>query len=341
MAPSNEWVSSPPRFRCTCRRSGGAVGYIGNLRRWDHVLKDTLYATQEILELLTTPLPQIYRCFILWNSDWRVIVLPLMLMVGSLVSGYTVCALFVQVDPTQSVFTNRLNSWIQAFYSIAVVQNVITTGLMAFRIWRTSMKSAKYKTENALLPIVRILIESAALQLLVEILLLALYSRSVNAQYILLELVTPTVGITFNAITIRIKLRAINNSAVTSEYSRSEPVQTIGSMPMRRIKVDITTQVEDDTDGKETSTSIHMASRTIVDSLVLVISLAHVPGQMSAFYTIRECDYRQYFLESKFPRPTVVTNRDDIIHLVLLNPDVPHGTSLRRPSSSRYLRLYC
>ncbi len=28
---------------------GGAVGYIGNLRRWDHVLKDTLYATQEIL----------------------------------------------------------------------------------------------------------------------------------------------------------------------------------------------------------------------------------------------------------------------------------------------------
>ncbi len=64
---------------------------------------------------------------------------------------------------------------------------------MAFRIWRTSTKSAKYKTENALLPIVRILIESAALQLVVEILLLALYSRSVNAQYILLELVTPTV----------------------------------------------------------------------------------------------------------------------------------------------------
>ncbi|KAF4582651.1 hypothetical protein EYR40_002574 [Pleurotus pulmonarius] len=248
---------------------GGAVGYIGNLRRWDHVLKDTLYATQEILGNAAG----IYRCFILWNSDWRIIVLPLMLLVGSLVSGYTVCALFVQVDPTQSVFTNRLNSWIQAFYSIAVVQNVITTGLMAYRIWRTSNKSAKYKTENALLPIARILIESAALQLVVEILLLALYSRSVNAQYILLELVTPTVvsldfasitfgavlkdlqGITFNAITIRIKLRAINNSAVNSEYTRSEPVQTIGSMPMRRIKVDITTQIEDDTDGKESSTS--------------------------------------------------------------------------------------
>lgn len=28
---------------------GGPVAYFGNLRTWDHVLKDTLYATQEIL----------------------------------------------------------------------------------------------------------------------------------------------------------------------------------------------------------------------------------------------------------------------------------------------------
>ncbi len=69
----------------------------------------------------------------------------------------------------------------------------MTTALMAFRIWRTSAKSAQYKTENALLPVVRILIESAALQLVVEIVLLVLYARDVNAQYILLELVTPTV----------------------------------------------------------------------------------------------------------------------------------------------------
>lgn len=56
------------------------------------------------------------------------------------------------------------------------------------------MKSAKYKTgKNFLLPIVRILIESAALQLFVEILLLALYSQKVDAQDILLELVTPAV----------------------------------------------------------------------------------------------------------------------------------------------------
>lgn len=28
---------------------GGAAAYLGNLAPWDHVFKDTLYATQEIL----------------------------------------------------------------------------------------------------------------------------------------------------------------------------------------------------------------------------------------------------------------------------------------------------
>lgn len=110
-----------------------------------------------------------------------------------LVSGYTVCALFVKVDPNQTVFDPLLNSWIRAFYSIAVVQNIITTSLMAFRIWRTTHQSAKFRTDKGLIPILRILVESAALQLVVEILLLALYCSNINAQYIMLELVTPVV----------------------------------------------------------------------------------------------------------------------------------------------------
>lgn len=71
-------------------------------------------------------------------------------------------------------------------------------------------------------------------------------------------------GITFNAITIRIKLRAISNSGNTTAFSRSDPVQTIGSMPMKRIKVDITTQMEDDTEAKQSfpGSSVHAHTET-------------------------------------------------------------------------------
>ncbi|KAF4583656.1 hypothetical protein EYR38_002411 [Pleurotus pulmonarius] len=234
--------------------SGAAAGYMGNLRRWDQIMKDTLYATQEILGNAAG----IYRCFILWNSDWRVIALPLLLLLGSFGASARQppdprrnLTSRASATSLRSIFTSQLNPWIQAFSSIAVAQNIITTALMAFRISRTSARSAQFRTENRLRPIVRILVESAALQLVVEALVWALYSRSENAQYVVLELVTPMVGITFNAIAIRIKLRLISDSADAVALSRSDSVQTIGSAPTRRIKVDIATETEDEAIAKQ------------------------------------------------------------------------------------------
>ena len=65
---------------------------------------------------------------------------------------------------------------------------------MIYRLWAAHKKSAAYNTSpKRLLYIARILVESAALQLIVEIVLLALYSQGINAQYILLESVTSIV----------------------------------------------------------------------------------------------------------------------------------------------------
>ena len=109
-------------------------------------------------------------------------------------SGYTVCGLYPSETLDSTVFDPRLTHWITTFYAIAFVQSFLTTTLMAYRIWQTDRRSAKYRTgEGNLLPLMRILVESAALQLLVELLLLALYAANINAQYILLELVTPLV----------------------------------------------------------------------------------------------------------------------------------------------------
>ena len=98
-------------------------------------------------------------------------------------------------DPNSTVFDPRLLHWITTFYAISVVQSGLTTGLMAFRIWQTDKRSASYRTnrEGNLMPILRILIESASIQFMAEIILLSLYCANYNAQYLLLELVTPLV----------------------------------------------------------------------------------------------------------------------------------------------------
>ena len=139
---------------------------------------------------------------------------------------------------------------------------------MIYRLWAAHRKSAAYDTspKPRLLYIARILVESAALQLIVEIVLLALYCQDINAQYILLESVTSIVvllntfhvivslirdlqGITFNAITIRLRLHAMAESASGGSGSQ-HAVQTIGSVPMRRIHVNIAKDVEQQHDDE-------------------------------------------------------------------------------------------
>jgi len=189
-----------------------------------------------------------------------------------IVSGYTVCGLYTTVDPNATVFNPRLQRWIRTFYAIAVVQNILTTGLMAFRIWSTDRKSSAIRASGSLLPILRILVESAALYLFVEILQLSFYVNDYNPQYFLLEAVCPVVvsirfrrnlsfclncwlllqGITFNAITIRIALRSQNALRRLGGVSTIGPTsehQTIGHMPMRHIAVNITKEVDDHTDS--------------------------------------------------------------------------------------------
>ncbi|KAG6907864.1 hypothetical protein DXG01_007078 [Tephrocybe rancida] len=147
------------------------------------------------------------------------------------------------VEPTDSIFTSRLDHWTKTFYSVAVALNILTTGLMAYRIWLTHQRSAAYiQGRGRLLPVLHILIESAALQLIVETILLALYCSNIDAQYILVESVASVVGITFNLITIRLKLHSM--AETLNKAPSSNLVQTIGSMPLRRIHVNISQDVE-------------------------------------------------------------------------------------------------
>jgi len=221
---------------------GGAAAFLSELPPWHHIFKDTIYATQEMLGDAVA----IYRCWIIWEKNYKVIILPCILMIVSIISGYSVCGLYSTFDG--SVFDHRLSHWILTFYSVAVVQSSITTGLMAWRIWQAEKRTAAYRTgRSPLRPVLWILIESASLLFVVETILLALYTANYNCQYLMLEPVTPLVGITFTAITLRIGLRSQEAKQGTSSGRVPQPqsqFNTIGSIPMRHIAISITKDVE-------------------------------------------------------------------------------------------------
>ncbi|PSR78629.1 hypothetical protein PHLCEN_2v7376 [Hermanssonia centrifuga] len=203
---------------------------------------------------------EVYRTYVIWGRDWRPVALPCLLIIAGAVTGYSVCGLYPSEVTGASIFDPRLLAWITAFYAVSFTQSLLTTGLMAFRIWNADRRTAKYRTTKGnLLPVLRILIESAAMQLAVEFVLLILYVANVNAQYILLELVTPLVAITFNAITIRIALRqqeglGLSHSSQQQQQHATEPqVATIGSIPMRTIAINIQKDYEAHNDGRSES----------------------------------------------------------------------------------------
>ncbi|KAJ8501506.1 hypothetical protein ONZ45_g12128 [Pleurotus djamor] len=223
------------------------LDFVLRIDRWDSVLVSTLYTTQEVLGGIVA----VYQCFVLWNKNWRVITLPVLLLSGKIAIGYTSCAMFSLRGANQSVFAPSIHSWIQAFYYLAVFQNFTTTSLMGYRIWNTRRKSSPYQTKkDTLLPLLRIVIECPALQLATEILLLILFSRGRIEHYIIFQMVTPIVGISFNAVIIRVRLRALEAEYPSYQVSE-DPIQTIGHT-RTRIAVQMTTEIEVDDGSKPT-----------------------------------------------------------------------------------------
>ncbi|KAJ7720405.1 hypothetical protein B0H16DRAFT_1474396 [Mycena metata] len=218
---------------------GGPVSFLGVISHWTHIFNDVLFTIQSLLGDAMA----VYRCWVLWDRDYKFLILPLALLIVNFVSGCKVTTGFARVRPGGSIFDSSLSTWITIFFSVAVVQNIITTGLMALRLWLTERKSPRFRMDGgAFLPVIRILVESAALYLFLEILLLVFYSLSYNVQYIVLDAMTPTIGITFGMITVRVMLRS-------QKHSSQERVETIGSVVMRRIVVSITAETEEDGPG--------------------------------------------------------------------------------------------
>ncbi|KAJ8074020.1 hypothetical protein PM082_012310 [Marasmius tenuissimus] len=192
------------------------------LNSWDNVLWVALYVTQEIFGTGAA----IYRCWLIWQRNWKVIVLPCIVFVGEIVSGYVCCALFGTSNPLRGKLSPLVQLMMQMFYALAVLGNLLPTGLMVYRLWTAHHKSANsgIKTPSILYPVVRILVESASLQLLVEVVILGTFDSGRTEQFIVVPLIVPIVGITFSLITIRIKLVAsdtVSTSGGRSTYPSS------------------------------------------------------------------------------------------------------------------------
>ncbi|KAJ7607409.1 hypothetical protein FB45DRAFT_948246 [Roridomyces roridus] len=190
----------------------GALVYYANVSNPLQAAKTAVYVTLT----LTGDFFVIYRCYIVWNRSWFIVTLPCLLWLATGVVGYATTAAFLRTREG-GIFLMALVPWVTSFICMTLSTNVVCTILIAYRILRARMEIHKSTSGNSLIySALIIFLESAATYSSALVALVTVYLLSSNAQFIVLDMTAPLIGITFCMIILRIATADRNETALSN-----------------------------------------------------------------------------------------------------------------------------
>ncbi|OSX62655.1 hypothetical protein POSPLADRAFT_1039690 [Postia placenta MAD-698-R-SB12] len=188
---------------------GGAAASLDHISNWVNVFK----SSNNFAQTLIADAALIYRCWVIYGHRWAIIILPSIVWVAdtivSAVEVYYTATL--RADSTLPE-AQRANAFAQAYISLTFVQNVMTTGLIIYRIWTVHKQSSRYFSQSystngagmGLSRINRILIESAMLYTIVVFITLVVDFDNNNSVYGVSSFLVEIAGVQFDLIIIRV-----------------------------------------------------------------------------------------------------------------------------------------
>lgn len=190
---------------------GGPASFFNRLSEFTQMFGSTLYVAQTLLGDALALL----RCYLVWEKRLSVIILPSILLAGSTATGIAILYYFDKVVPQANIFVEQLTHWITAFFSTTFATNVICTGLIAYRIWLINSSRLGFR-HRKFTPVLLVIVESGAVYSVTLMVLLILYNVDSWFQYVILDAVSPIVGIVFTVIMLRIA------AGISSEEGETE-----------------------------------------------------------------------------------------------------------------------
>ncbi|KAJ6506927.1 hypothetical protein C8R45DRAFT_1069831, partial [Mycena sanguinolenta] len=245
---------------------GGAAHIFSNGSGWQTMTKTFCVPFQSLLGDSVL----IYRCYWLWNKSWAVIALPLLIWFTNVALAMRILDVLSQISEG-AVLSTGVSPWFEAFWSLTISINIITTSLIVFRIWMVERQNKKFPAQLALTTgsthsrtlslAMRNIIESGMIYTFASILELAFHSVQSNMLYIVSALEMHSVGITFNLIIIRgAQIAQQPQDTVVTLPVQFATIQTTGTTQSiyRRGEADesgvfVLTQIEKDTPGVTTA----------------------------------------------------------------------------------------
>ncbi|KAK0438539.1 uncharacterized protein EV420DRAFT_1585598 [Desarmillaria tabescens] len=112
----------------------------------------------------------IWRCWIIWGKNWRIIVLPCLCTIGGLIFGIS-CLLQLREPMFDSQGHPKTTStnWGLAYYVMALPATIICTTLIVYRLAKAiKTKNSPHYAPDLYYRVIEILVESSALYIFVQ-----------------------------------------------------------------------------------------------------------------------------------------------------------------------------
>jgi hypothetical protein len=228
---------------------GGPAAFFADISQITFVVKNIIYTMQTMVGDGMV----IYRCYVVWQSVWIVIV-PSLLWFGITVCGSIAVYSVSQVTSEgANIFAKATGQWITAFYAMTLASNLWSSGFLAYRIWSMERNVSAIRTSRrgSMMPIVRVLADAAILYSVTLLSALVCFVEANNGQYVILDMIMPIISIAFYMVIIRMAIKSRNHSylstvGVDSETARGTPQQ----YRMKPMEVHISQIMHDDNTSK-------------------------------------------------------------------------------------------
>jgi len=201
---------------------GGPAAFFADVAQTTFISKNSVYTLQTLLGDGVV----IFRCYIVWQSLW-IIVVPCLLWCSVAATGVgTVYTLSRATSNAGNIFAPANAQWITSFYATTLTTNLLSTLLLAFRIWNIDRRVSKIRaTKGPLRPLLTIVIDSGLLYSITLLSALSCFVAHSKGQYVVLDMIMPIISIAFYMVIIRVEIaKSANTSTGLSTHSSNGPL---------------------------------------------------------------------------------------------------------------------
>ncbi|KZV93875.1 hypothetical protein EXIGLDRAFT_716625 [Exidia glandulosa HHB12029] len=195
----------------------------------------------------------VYRAWLVWERRTSVVVLPALTFIATVVSGIAFVTVQHRVNVHTSIFQATVTRWTESWLASSLCTTGICTGLIVFKLGlvqyqlrdpsnpgslpSTQTTAVSASTRGLTSRVMRIVVESAAMYSVVNLLYCVLYAAALNPEAWFSTMDAPVASISFSLIIIRAEniSRGPTSRSTTSQgksswiFNRSKPTSTTPS----------------------------------------------------------------------------------------------------------------